>query len=104
MALSLSRRDGDGTPAISAVGELDLSTADAFEQEIAAVIGAGGSGVVVDLSGVTFVDSAGINALLKSRRTADDHGRTFRIDGANGLVRDVLEMTGVWSHLAEPPR
>jgi anti-anti-sigma factor len=104
VALSLSRRDGEGTPVISAVGEIDLSTADAFEQEIAAVIGVGASDVVVDLSGVTFVDSAGINALLKGRRIADGHGRTFRVAGANGLVRDVLEMTGVWAHLTEPPR
>jgi anti-sigma B factor antagonist len=87
---------------ISVVGDLDLATADAFEQEIATVLGADVSGVVVDLSGVDFLDSAGINALVTSRRLADESGRTFRVDRAGGFVREVLELTGVWSHLSEP--
>ena len=55
--------------------------------------------VVVDLSGVTFLDSSGISALVKQRRLADEHGKLMRISGAGGTVRDVLRLTGVWQHL-----
>jgi anti-anti-sigma factor len=58
---------------------------------------------VVELSGVTFIDSAGINALLKGRRAADERGRVFRVTGATGIVRELLDMTGVWAHLSSPP-
>jgi anti-sigma B factor antagonist len=103
VALSLSRHDDSGTIVVSAVGDLDLVGADTFEQELATVIGTGAGDVVVDLSEVAFVDSAGINALLKGRRMAEEHGGTFRVARASGLVREVLEMTGVWSHLSELP-
>jgi anti-anti-sigma factor len=103
VALSLSRSDDAGTRVISAAGDLDLATADAFEQEIAAAVGSDARHVVADLSGLAFVDSAGISALVKARRVAEEYGRTFRVDKASGLVREVLEMTGVWSHLSEIP-
>ncbi len=100
MSLSLtSSRDG-GTVTIAITGELDLSTSDDLGQQIVAYASVDGVDVVViDLAGVSFVDSAGINALLKARRWADDHQRSFRVVGAAGLVREVLELTGVLAHL-----
>jgi anti-anti-sigma factor len=46
------------------------------------------------------MDSAGINVLLKGRRLADDHGKQFRVTGAAGIVRQVLDITGVTAHLS----
>jgi anti-sigma B factor antagonist len=102
MALSLSsQRDADqATLAVS--GEIDISTADALERAIAEIIDGGAGHVIVDLSGVTFMDSAGINVLLKGRRWADDHGQQFRVTGATGIVRQVLDLTGVAVHLSGP--
>ncbi len=103
MALSLSRIDDGGIRVICAVGDLDLSTTAAFEEEIAAAVATDVSAVVVDMSGVSFLDSAGINALLKGRRAADENGRVFRVEKPSGLVREVLLMTGVWPLLSGTP-
>jgi anti-sigma B factor antagonist len=103
VALSLSHRQDGGTLIICAVGDLDLSTATAFERDIATAVATDISGVVIDMSGVEFLDSAGINALLQGRRTADEHGRVFRVERTSGLVHEVLVMTGVWSHLSGDP-
>lgn len=107
MALSLTRHDDEGVIVLSPVGDLDLTTAETFVEEVSAAISAAVStepgGVVVDLSGVAFVDSAGINALLRSHRTVQRSGRAFRLENATGLVREVLEMTGVWAHLTAGP-
>jgi anti-anti-sigma factor len=85
-------------------GDIDLSNAEQLEQEIS-TLGAGDTtGIVVDLAEVTFLDSAGINALVKSRRWADGHGRSMWVTGARGLVREVLVLTGVLAHLSPPPR
>jgi anti-anti-sigma factor len=47
-------------------GEIDLATADRFEERASeAVMDAPGSSVLIDLSGVTFMDSAGMRALIR---------------------------------------
>jgi anti-sigma B factor antagonist len=93
-------RDGD-TVTIALADDLDLSTSDEVEEELIALGSAEGvTHVVLDLSEVRFLDSAGINALLKVKRWADANGRTVRVTGAGGLVREVLELTGVLAHLS----
>ena len=47
-------------------GEIDLATADRFEERASeAVMDAPGSSVLIDLSGVTFMDSSGMRALIR---------------------------------------
>ena len=47
-------------------GEIDLAAADPFEERASeAVMEAGGSSVLIDLSGVTFIDSTGMRALIR---------------------------------------
>ena len=95
-----SHRDG-GDVTLAARGVIDLATAKQLEGSIAAAIADDAArSVVVDLTEVTFLDSVGISALLKGRRWADEHGRRYRVTGAAGLVRDVLDLTGVWTHLS----
>ncbi len=70
MATSLelsTRRDPDGTPVVTAVGEIDMSNADTFLDALgqAAAEAAAGSGrLVVDLTRVEYLDSAGVHALF----------------------------------------
>jgi anti-sigma B factor antagonist len=100
MALSLSTtRDAD-TVTVHVAGDVDLSTVAELDHATLIALADAVPNVVIDLAGVTFIDSAGINALLKSRRLADDQGRQFRVAGATGVVRDVLDLTGVLSHLS----
>jgi anti-anti-sigma factor len=57
--------------------------------------------VVVDLTGVTFLDSSGIRALLTVRRIADEHGAALTVTGAHGIVRRVLTLTGLLGLLTD---
>jgi anti-sigma B factor antagonist len=51
---------------LSVHGEIDLATAEPFEERACqAVMDTPGSSVLLDLSGVTFMDSAGIRALVR---------------------------------------
>jgi anti-anti-sigma factor len=90
-----------GDPVVVTVGgEVDLGNSaslaaaigEALEQDAV-------SSVEVDLGAVTFLDSSGIAALLKGRRLADDAGVDYRVTGMHGIVRQVLELTGVLDHL-----
>ncbi len=54
------------TEGFSAHGEVDRATAQAFEaQATATVMEASGPIALIDLSGVTFMDSSGITALIR---------------------------------------
>ena len=105
MGLSVSvRHDNAGVARVQPSGDIDLATVGELDQHIAATIAAETTAsVVVDLSEVSFIDSTGIASLLRGRRLADDPPKPYHITGASGLVRQVLELTGVWAHLSAPP-
>lgn len=100
MALTLSSTHDGGTATVAILGDVDLSTVADLDRALLAAFDTTAERVVADLAAVTFIDSAGINTLLKSRRLADERGRRFQITNAAGVVRDVLDMTGVLRHLS----
>ncbi|MCK5737682.1 STAS domain-containing protein [bacterium] len=53
--------------------------------------------VAVDLSGVAYVDSSGLGALLFGLRLADENDGDFRLIGANSRVQKLIEI----AHLTE---
>ena len=93
--------DDNGTVLIVAVsGDVDLSTSPAVETAVREVVARPGvTAVRVDLRAVDFLDSSGIAALLKGRRSADEHGVSYRVIGAQGIARRVLQISGAWDHL-----
>jgi anti-anti-sigma factor len=58
--------------------------------------------VVADLSGVTFLDSYGLRALVLCRRYADELGKTFVVRNHRGPVAKVVEATGLTRYLTDP--
>ncbi len=64
-ALSLKTGPGpDGAVVLAATGEIDMSNAAAFGAALTAAREDGGGPVVVDLTGVEYLDSAGLAALF----------------------------------------
>jgi len=53
----------DGTPVLTAVGEIDMSNAGRFRDAVSQASGDGGQ-LVVDLTGVEYLDSAGLTVLF----------------------------------------
>lgn len=81
---------------VTLTGEVDMLTVPRIRDQITAHSdGPRPAGTVVDLGGVTFLDSAGINLLLDLRNSSLAAGTVFRVDGACGPPAAVLEMTGI---------
>jgi anti-anti-sigma factor len=59
-------RAGDGTVALIAAGEIDLSNVEKFSKALASAIAENGNGttLTVDLTAVEYLDSAAINVLF----------------------------------------
>jgi anti-sigma B factor antagonist len=95
----------DVTPArfgavVSIAGELDIATVPrvtaALQDEPVAIAGA----VVVDLSGVTFMDSTGLAALMTLQRDVGARGGRLVIVCPEGPARLVFDVAGVADQLA----
>jgi anti-sigma B factor antagonist len=84
-------------------GDVDLRTVDQLSQELH-VATAQERDVVIDLAGVTFLDSTGVRALVEAYRSAQQKGRGLYVRGARHWVARVLEVTGVAHLLSMPSR
>lgn len=93
-----SEREGD-THTICAMGELDLATVGALEQELERVESTDAESIVVDLSGLTFMDSTGVRLMLRAdARSRADANRLTLLRGPAAVQR-VLELSGVEQQL-----
>jgi anti-anti-sigma factor len=105
MSFSLSRHQRDDrSVTLAPDGEVDLCVVDALGSAIRDTTGAGRVDVVVDLARVTFLDCAGVGALVVGRNTARRRGCGYTVVNPQGQVRRVLELTGVLTALTEPLR
>jgi anti-anti-sigma factor len=101
VGVSISTQRRDQTAIVGVAGEVDLAAGPALETSImSAFADQDIDTVLVDLSAVTFLDSSGISVLLKGRRVADERAVNYRVVGADGIVRKVLDLTGVWPLLS----
>jgi anti-anti-sigma factor len=87
-----TRRNGDSA-AIALSGELDLASADELDAVICEVEETDVGRIVVDLSGVSFIDSTALSALMSAKRRSP--GRLKYIPSNHDSVTRLLELTGV---------
>jgi anti-sigma B factor antagonist len=77
---------------MSVQGEIDLYTVPRLQRELARVLAAR---LVVDLSGVDFCDSTGVNVLLAAHRQAKEAGGDLELAAPRPAVRKILQVTGL---------
>ena len=91
----------DGQATLFVRGEIDIAVHKRFVDALQAAQDES-TDVVVDLTEVTFIDSAGISALMRGYKDATDPSR-LRLVGVRPSIRRVLEITGVAHLLLEVP-
>jgi anti-sigma B factor antagonist len=83
---------------MSVTGEIDLYTAPRLHSELTAALAAGTPlRLVVDMSGVEFCDSTGMNVLLAAHRRAREDGGDLQLVSPRPAIRKVLQVTGLES-------
>jgi anti-anti-sigma factor len=91
------------TAVASAAGEIDLSIAEGFRDALLGTLNAGALGLVVDLTGATFIDSAGVTALVRASRRAAASEATIRLAATGAPVLRVLSLVGIDRLIAVHP-
>jgi anti-sigma B factor antagonist len=97
--LSFTARDLAGVHVVALQGELDIVSAYGLAH---ALVEVAGSTVVIDMSGLTFIDSSGISALVMARNRilADGRGQLV-LTKPGGIVREALEIVGLSSWIVD---
>jgi anti-sigma B factor antagonist len=81
----------DSWKLVTVRGEIDMDNTGQLVDAIEMVAGT----AVVDLSGVTFIDSTGLQGLLRAQKAARQRGDDLILRHPSKAVRRVLEMTGL---------
>jgi anti-anti-sigma factor len=84
----------DGTATIVLVGEFDMSCAAHFWASLNEALGTCPQCVTVEARGLTFIDSAGLQALLRAREAAGEAGVAFRVRESSPALQRLVEVTG----------
>jgi anti-sigma B factor antagonist len=78
---------------LSLYGELDLASARVLERRIQMASSSRCERVVVDLSGLQFIDSAGLHALLRVQGDLREAGQGLALLRGPRAVQQVFELT-----------
>jgi anti-anti-sigma factor len=76
-------------------GEIDLHTAVLLSKHIARLVEDGADPVVVDMAEITFLDSSGIEALVRAQDAMGQRPEALVLRRPSPIVRRVLAMAGV---------
>jgi len=82
---------------VIAAGEIDLYSAPKLQTDLAAIIdsAAPAARIVVDMSGVEFCDSTGMNVLLSCLRQARERGGELELAAPRPAIKKILQVTGL---------
>jgi anti-sigma B factor antagonist len=84
-------------------GELDLSTAATLQDAVLELMDNGWSTILVDLGGLTFMDSSGLRMAFELDTEAGRRGIALQLTGATENVRRLFSLTGLSRRLNMAP-
>jgi anti-anti-sigma factor len=91
------------TDVLDVRGELDAGSALALAGPLTDIANDGDSHVVLDLSGLSFMDSTGMSVLLNARRRLTRQGRNLLVVCPSGPVMRLFELTSLIDTLRVHP-
>ena len=86
--------DGDGVK-LAPRGEMDLATADVVDRELQKAEASDARRIILDLSGVEFIDSSGLKVLVHAARRSDSDSNRLAVMPGAGQVAETLRLTGI---------
>jgi anti-anti-sigma factor len=93
--LELHTEKSGGTVTMRLAGEIDLSQASRFHDELERAEALEPEILIVDLRGLTFMDSTGLRMLLGMRRSCEEAGRRLAIIRGQQQVQDLFRVAGL---------
>jgi anti-sigma B factor antagonist len=98
--LSITRTNDGGAVVLALSGELDVITAPDLALQLDELAAEACPRVLLELSGLSFVDSAGVSVLVKARHAAEATGRRLILRNPTEQVHQVFSVLGLAGWLA----
>jgi anti-anti-sigma factor len=92
----VTSESANGSQRIFATGELDIATVPVLEEAFDAAVATDAALIVVDLGGITFIDSTGLRLLIKMNDVCADGRLGIR---STAIVDRLLQVTGLLDQL-----
>ena len=99
LRIEVRYRDSDATIVVG--GAFDTTGAERFVASVVDALDTQPEAIVVDANGLTFIDSSGLTALLRSRAAAGVAGVGFRISQRSPALRRAIDLAGIEDLLAD---
>ncbi|HYB61640.1 MAG TPA: STAS domain-containing protein [Methylomirabilota bacterium] len=94
MALKLSDRHVDGVEVVSLEGRIVLGEeSNALREKVKGFLAGGKKNIVLNMSNVTYIDSAGLGTLVASHHSAKTHGASLKLSNLGQKFQEVLQVT-----------
>ncbi len=84
---------------VAPVGELDIVTVEALDGALRHAFDSGCRHVVLDLRGLSFMDSHGIHLVMRWNSLAERSGVTFNVVQGGAAIRRLFEIVGLLDQL-----
>lgn len=88
-------RPAEASCVVSVSGDLDIDSAAEFSAKVDAVTVAAAVHVIVELSGVRFIDSSGLNSLVVGARETANRGGSFVVAAPSSYVARVFDLVRI---------
>ncbi|HKC23551.1 MAG TPA: STAS domain-containing protein [Thermoanaerobaculia bacterium] len=88
---------------VTPVGRLDTNTSDEFHAHLTSRLDGGVRKLVIDMSAIDYVSSAGLRVFLLAAKKLNDTGGKLALGGLNPSVRQVFSLSGLLAIFAVEP-
>ena len=94
MALKISNREVEGVGVVELAGRIVLGEeSSAMREQIKSMLAGGQKKIVLNLSNVTYIDSAGLGALVAAHHSARSQGAALKLAHLGAKFQEILQVT-----------
>lgn len=101
--LEISDQHCDGACVASLSGKLDAESVPVFDEWRDSRIDGTETRIILDFSGLSYLSSAGLRAILTANRHAERIGAALIFCGLGGMARQVFQTAGLLAYLPVHP-
>jgi len=94
VALKMTNREVDGVAVIGLEGRIVLGEeSNALREKVKGLLAAGQKKVVLNMTDVTYIDSAGLGALVAAHHSARTQGASLKLSNLGSKFKEILQVT-----------
>ena len=93
--ITVTRRSEELAEVVAVAGEIDIATYRQLRAALIKAVDEGPGSVIVDMSGVEWIDSTGLGTLVGALKRARDKGGTVQVAAVPGRIAKHFQVTGL---------